>query len=366
MPASLTTRAPQTLREKWEHAKQLALDDEIRDHALSHEKENYQSWLEIQKKALKSRSLDGEPSPIVRYPEYKDTSARAGIFGLPGVNVKAILKQIGKESTERKKKAVAALRQDLQKAYRDYVADSKRVQEALTELTETYDPLFRRRLKRASAPVLPDTIDELASPDAALYEESEEDILSPIDVALFEQVKREMKLPGVDPDFWAKTDTKSRRQQRALNKLLTTGSSKAIEKWDAKMDAIHERKLELARQIEERREEISRKRLQMDLAAVVGPEVMLDLQRTTFLDNDPARTLIIQGLNSLDDRVNNPDIDWNKGWINSGHVDDLRETRHPSWHSRLAKMVEESLKAERAAAGLPEEDFQQEQEHHGH
>jgi hypothetical protein len=368
-PGSLDARFPQTWAERWRWAKQVALDNIIRDHALAREQENFQSWLEVQREALKKRSLDGDssspPAPIVRYPQYLDLNAPGGgLFGIPGTSVSSILAQIANEAHERRQKAAEILQSELQKAYRDWVADSKKVKDALEDLSSVYEPLFRRRLKRATVPIIPDNVEDMAMPQMAYDEASLGDMECQIDLELLDQVKREDTIPGVHPDFWSLTDTKSRRAQARLNKLLVRGSPKAIEAWDAKMDEIHARKWKLADQINKRQEELHRKHMKNEARSVFGPYVMDDLEHTAFWDK---RTMALyDGLASLDERVKKPETDWERDWINLGHVQDLSTAHHPMSYTRLARFVEESLKAQRREAGLPEDEEAASEHDHGH
>lgn len=358
VPGSTLSAAPRTLRERWEHAKQFTLDHMIRDHALKNESANFDEW----SKELEQTGV--APSSLVKYPTYAPITETSSLLGLPGVSVRKVVSEIRKERKERAKVARKVLKEDLQRAYRDAQVDAKRVAEALATLAGPYDQLIRRRMRRMSTPVIdPHDWFALLKHDESVGEESPSDIAAVIDTDLAARVFAEQKVPGADPLFWERRDSKSVRQQKKLNALLTHGTPEAIAKWEQKMDDIHDRRIKLSEQIYDRKAEIVEKRLRVNARSIFGNVLMDDLLETNFF-GDPVETMFLQGLDDLDKRAANPDHDWEPRPWEDRHIEDMRaRSDRPDVYTRLANMVEESLKAN---APAEEEEFEDPHGHGGH
>lgn len=367
VPGSFTSRVPTTLRERWEHAKQQALDMMVREHSLEHEKENFERWKE-ERKAQGAKQIGAEivsPPSLVKYPQYEDISVKGPLFGLPSVSVTKVLRSMAKESKERYKVAKNVLKADLRKAYRDCVADTNRVRETMRYLNTEYDSLARARIRRTESPVIPEDWESLAEPNLNAGEEFHSQIQEPIDFDLARQVFQDLKVPGAAPDFWDLKDTKPRRQQKKLNDMLTRGTPEQIALWEKKMEEIYERKWKFAAMIEKRRQEIGAKMLRIEARAVLSPALVDELEMTNFFEGQEQQVRI-GSLEDLDLRVKFPNASWEPTPYDRRHLADLENSRYPNIRERLEKMVQESIRAQRAASGLPEDEPQEEEHGHGH
>jgi hypothetical protein len=373
IPGYMQNEAPKTLREKWEWSKQFALDESLRDHAIRHEKESFESWKARQKDALKRhKTLDGEAlpvEPIVKYPTYAPLSERAGLWSLPGVDVAGVEKEISRQASERRAKARAVLKKELQQAYRDLTADAKHISEYELELSTGYESMMRRRIARLTIPSFPDGWEDYLHPITSIGEEFYSDIQEPIDLDLVAQVEKEsIDHPASDPTFWNATDTKSVRQRKLLNERLVSMTSEQLAKWETFMDEVHQRKWKLHEQVLKRIAEIDKKRMKQHARSVYGPIVAADLEETNFWHPEEIfEHPLSKGLASLDERVANPNKNYERPNIDRRHLIELTSPSYPTSYERLQDFVAESLKAERRAAGLPEEEEEFEEDGgHGH
>lgn len=278
-----------------------------------------------------------------------------------------IVSKLAAEKKEHEKHARRELSADLQKAYRNLTADVQHVNQYLKELHGPYETLVRRRLHRQKVIALPDNVRALAAPLEGIGEESNDDILHPIDLDLLEQVERESKILGVDPNFWNRHDSKSKRQQKMLSRMLTTMSPERLEKYESEMDQIHLRRMDLAEQVDKRKAEIAKKIGVNEMRYTYGPVVMQDLKRTSFLRNifHPRPDDQVAGLADLDLRAEHPTHSWGMDSMDISHMEDMMHKTYPSAYQRLAAHVTEALKAERRAAGIPEDGGADEFDEHG-
>lgn len=364
VPGSSLSGAPKSWRERWESTKQFTMDQMIRDYTLTHESSAFDTW------ANRAEMEGVTPDSIVKYPVYAPVSDTSSFFGLPNVNVGNVLGPIQESFQGRQSVALETFKKETRAAFRNFKIDQQRVSEAVAELSGPYEQLIRRRKRRMTVPQLDADWMDLLKPDVEAGEKSLFDISVVIDVGLATRVFAEQRVPGADPFFWERKDSKSRRQQKKLNAFLTSGSPSEIDAWEKKMDGIYDRRIKLYEQIYDRKDEIANKRLRNDVHSILGHTLMNDLEETNFFEDDQAFLdgMVVAGVDDLDRRAANPN---NKNWIarnyEDRHLEDIAEQAGPDIYTRLAEMVEESLKdksaAEEAEAG---EEFDDPHGHGGH